>query len=57
MIWVCKEHGINKSLEVTGLVPFNLLVDMVVNEDIKHVATDWQLDLFKDIRQKTLFVV
>ena len=54
---MCKEHGINKSLEVTGLVPFNLLVDMVVNEDIKHVATDWQLDLFKDIRQKTLFVV
>ena len=53
---MCKEHGINKPLKVTGMIPFNLLVDTMVDEDIRHVIPDKALDLFKDIWDKALLV-
>ena len=56
VVQVCKEHGINKPLEVTGLIPFNLSVGTVVDEDIRHVIPDKALDLFKDIWDKALLV-
>ena len=56
VIWKCKEHGINKPLEVAGLVPFNLSADMVDSEDVRHVVPDWQLELVKHNGHKTLFV-
>ena len=37
-------------------INWNLLVIIVVNEDVRQVVLDWQLDLFKDVRDKTLFV-
>ena len=47
---------INKPLEVTDLIPFNLLVDMAFNEDIRHVIPDWELDLVEEIWNKALSV-
>ena len=38
------------------MIPFNLLVDMAFNEDIRHVIPDKALDLFKDIGNKALLV-
>ena len=55
MVCACKEHGINKSLEVNGLVPFDQLVAAVFNWNIRHVVPDWQLDLFKEDGHKTSF--
>ena len=56
VVQVCRGHGICQLLEVDGLFPFKLLVSTVVDEDVRCVIPDQQLDLFKDVWDKALFV-
>ena len=56
VVQVGEGHDIDQSLDVNSLVPFNLLVGVVVDKCIRHMISNWCLDLFKDVRGKALFV-